>query len=217
MTKTTARRKKGEAGAAAAGGLALAALSVASWPGEKGVAFWAGLFAAGLMIGAAVGFREADCPSCGKALHFDPRAGFLRCRHCRSYAKTWAGGLESVADDYVAAAPVFGIPLREGTLLPGDCCVCRAPAAGKARLSTTMEDNIPSRSVGEGFKKNAAQGAGLRPLLKVSIELPHCAAHDADALIDMDRPPEGLFEGGSAVELVVRVRSYPYYRAALGL
>ena len=215
--KTKSRKKKGEAGATAALGLALAAVAFSQWPSAKGVASWAGLFALGLLVGALIGFQEADCPACGKPLHFAAEAGFIRCRHCRRYAKTWSGGLEGVPDDFVAAAPVFGIPIREGAFLPEDCCVCRAPSTGKTALLSRLDESRPYKTLGEGLRKNAALGAGLRPALKVKVDVPHCAAHQADARIDMDRPPEGLFEGGSAVELVVRVRSYPYYRAALGL
>jgi hypothetical protein len=216
MTKTTARKKKWETGAAAALGAAAAAIAVSNWSGAKGVAVWAALFATGLLIGAAVGFREADCPSCGKALHFAAEAGYVRCRFCRRYARTWSGGYESVPEEFVAPAPVFGIPVKAGAALPSACCVCRAPADRTFRLTSRLDDARPYRTLGEGLKKNAALGAGLRPAVQVSVDIPHCASHEPDARLDMDRPPQGLFDG-SAVELVVRVRSYPYYRAAVGL
>jgi hypothetical protein len=217
MTKTTARKKRGEAGAAAALGAALALVAVWNWSGAKGVAFWAGLFALGLLVGAAVGFREADCPSCARPINFAASAGYVRCRHCRRYARAAADGFEGVAEDFVAPTPVFGIPIKEDSVLPAECCVCRAPATGKAAMTVKLDDSRPSKSLGEGLKKNAALGAGLRPALEVRLDIPHCAAHQADARIEMDRPLEGLFDAGSSVELVVRVRSYPYYRAALGL
>jgi hypothetical protein len=214
MMKTKARKKSGQAAAAGVVGVGLLGVAFAAFPTGKGGAVAAGFIGFVLIALAWFSFWEADCPSCGKVVPL-PVGDFLKCPHCRRYAKILPKELEAVADATVTPRPLFAIPL-EGASLPDKCCVCAAPATRRTTLAATMEDTLPNKSVAEGLKKNAALGAGMRPMLKATVEVPHCGAHDAEAKIDRDEAPSGPFDAGSA-HVVLRVRSYPFYRSALGL
>lgn len=213
--KTRARKKTGQAAAAGVVGVGLLGVAYAAFPEGKGGTIAAGFFGLVLLGLAWFSFWEADCPSCGKAVPL-PATDYLKCPHCRRYAKISGKELESVGDDAVTPRPMFAIPLDGMTPLPQTCCVCAAPATRRTTLAATMEDTLPNKSVAEGLKKNAALGAGMRPMLKATVEVPHCGAHDAEAKIDRDEAPAGPFDGGSA-HVVLRVRSYPFYRSALGI
>ncbi len=213
--KTAARKKTGQASAAGVVGVGLLGVALAAYPTGKGGAVAAAFFGLMLIALAWFSFWEADCPSCGKAVPL-PASDHLKCPHCRLYSRRLPGQLESVADDTVGASPLFAIPL-EGAKLPDLCCVCGAPASRRTTLSALMADDFPAKTTAEGMKKNAAMGAGMRPTLKAAIDVPHCGTHDADAKIDRDEAPSGPLEGGGTAHVVLRVRSYPFYRAALGL
>lgn len=161
------------------------------------------------LLCAAFGCRRSPCPECGKGISTSVSAGYVRCPRCRRYASVTTTGLASLRGDFVAESPVFSIPFEDGMALPLVCCVCSRPATRKTVLGAKMGDSLPNASIGEGLVKNALLGAGLRPMIKVSVAAPHCDEHEADALIRIEDDEES--------RPVVRVRSYPCYRAAVGL
>ena len=210
------KKNTGQAALLALGGLALLGVAAACWSSTKLGAFFAALFGAGLIGFAAFGCYEAPCPDCGKPVSMDGANGFVRCPHCKRYAKPTGEGLASLSGDFIADAPAFGIPFHDELKLPDACCVCRKAATRSTTLGAKMENTLPNASVGEGLKKNMMLGAGVRPMLEVSVDIPHCDEHAAEARIFIEQG------GGSLVEpedpkLVLSVRSYSFYRDAVGL
>lgn len=210
------RKNTGQAALLAVGGLALLGLAAACWNSTKLGAFFAALFGLGLICFAAFGCYECPCPDCGKPVSMDGATGFVRCPHCKRYAQPTRQGLDRLSSDFVADVPVFGIPFERELQLPEACCVCRKAATRSTTLGAKMENTLPGGSVGEGLKKNVMLGAGVRPMLEVSVDVPHCDEHKAEARIFIEQG------GGSLVDpedpkLVLSVRSYSFYRDAVGL
>lgn len=210
------KKRVGQAAAFAVGGLALLGVAAACWGSSKAGAVFAALFGFGLIAFAAFGCYESPCPDCGKAVSMDGAAELVRCPHCRRYARPTGAGLAALQRDFVADAPVFAIPFSEGMALPDGCCVCRKASTRHTTIGAKMEDTRPAESLGAGLKKNALLGAGVGTMIEVRVDVPHCDEHQADARVYIEQGAGSLVEPEDA-RLVIGVRSYPYYRSALGL
>jgi len=210
------RKRAGQAAFFALGGLVLLGVAAAVWGSSKIGAAFAALFGFGAIAFAAFGCYESPCPECGKPVSMDGASPLTRCPHCRRYARSTDEGLAKIQGDFVADAPMFAIPFTEGMALPDGCCVCRKASTRRTTICAKMEDSRPSETAGAGLKKNALLGAGVVTMLEVSVAVPHCDEHAADARLYIEQGAGSLVEPEDA-RLVVGVRSYPYYRAALGL
>ena len=165
----------------------------------------------GLAIGAlaVMGPASGPCPLCGATLHglFAVRVTELeRCPHCRRYFLV-SGGSE-VASDFVAPSPLFSVPVDRGERLPGLCCVCAAPA--------TRSKEVAHRSEGR-----VSHASPVATRSTVAVPVPFCAAHDGEvAIVNEDlAPSKPLLQGGGEPDhrWVLKVRSYAFYRAAVGV
>lgn len=200
------KKRWGNAALAGAAGIGLLAWGAGLWSESKFGGLVLFLLGAGAIIYAAVGCYESSCPECGKPVSMDAAVDYAPCPHCRAYARVTAEGLARLDDDHIADSPRFAIPFKDGLILPDACCVCRNPATRRTTVGAKLEDRRGYKTVGEGLKKNALIGAGVIPTIEVRVDIPHCGEHGHDARIDM-----------AEQEIVVLVRSYPYYRAAAGL
>lgn len=201
------RRKPAQTAASALGGAVLIALGVWRWTqDDKGAAV--AMVGIGLLLLAMAAFMlwEVECPSCGKTIDLGHDISFRRCPQCRAYARVRDAGLEKLPDDYASDKPSFAVPIESAGALPAKCCVCAAPATRATALKATMEDPRPL-----SMKEQAAAGAGLRKTVTAEISVPHCAAHEAEARIGPVNDNDGL-RG-----VFLFVRSYSFYRQALGL
>ncbi|MBI3288454.1 MAG: hypothetical protein HYZ74_02920 [Elusimicrobia bacterium] len=210
------RKRIGDAAVFALAGAALLIVGAKAWGASKAVAAVAALFGVGALLHAVIGCYESPCPACGAAVSVDGAPAYARCPRCQHYASVAEKGLTELPADYFAAAPTFSIPIKPGMALPGVCCDCAQASTRQTTVSAKIEDALAPASLGEGVRKNALLGAGVRPLIDVSVSVPHCGEHAADARIAVERGEGGL-TGQAEPQLVVRVKSYACYRAAVGL
>ncbi len=156
---------------------------------------------------------EAFCPRCEGALIgqplIDSLQSYSRCGGCRSYLRRESGQLRTLDDGHVAKTPQFAIPVDELRELPLLCCVCRRPAC---RFQDLVYTSAVRHSPGFPTDKPVAFKAAA----------PYCDEHfDAASLAFEDFssfPGIGakLFVEPEPLDqhLVLKVRSYGFYRAA---
>ena len=162
-----------------------------------------------------MGPASGPCPLCGEMLHglFAIKMGIpQRCDHCHLYFETSAEQ-KPLPEDYVSNEPLF--PILINTNKPGICCVCGKEAT----------------KVNEFYHKSEGRVSHASPVvtkMEIRAPMPYCDAH-ADgveyALEDfgVSRPffeavKEAFTEDSSSKsEMVLKVRSYRFYRAAWGL
>jgi predicted RNA-binding Zn-ribbon protein involved in translation (DUF1610 family) len=168
----------------------------------------AGVCGACSLVMAYFGPASAPCPACGKILH-DLSARFKgslhRCPHCKNYSRA-KERLEPVPEDFVADRPSFAVPVGLGERLPALCCVCAAPAERADELvehRTTRDSPVTV----------------VKTVLRVPV--PYCATHKDGAAVAVEdqAPSEPLSLDSSRSEMrsVLRVRSYRFYRVAVGV
>lgn len=171
-----------------------------------GIVFFLGLFS--LLI-SLLGPASGPCPLCGKMLHglfALNMSAIVRCDHCRLY---FLSGSEqkALADDYVSPTPLFPVPLE--MMLPAVCCACGKPATKVKEFHHKTEGRV-------------SHASPMVSKLEVKAPMPYCDEHtDGVEFGSMDfTPSTPLFEGFGGPEknqLVLKVRSYRFYRAAWGL
>ena len=186
-------------------GLGVIGFSIAVWHDSKIGSLVVFTIGAGLIAHATLGCYNTSCPDCGKSVPLETGENYTPCRHCHCYARATKTGLEALSPDFVADKPKFAIPFKDDLVLPDACSVCSKPPTRRTTLKVKMEDRRSYKTMAEGLKKNAMLGAGITPVIEVSVAVPHCDQHAHDAQIDMS-------EG----QVAVFVRSYSYYRAASG-
>lgn len=160
---------------------------------------------------SVVGPASGPCPLCGKELHglYVFQLGMpTRCDYCQLY---FVPNKEQAAlpDDYVSATPMFPVPV--GTEKPGMCCVCAKPAT----------------KVKEFYHKSEGRVSHASPLvqkLEVRAPMPYCNDHTEGVELGSENfHPSQTFlqmlsdDKSSQTEMVLKVRSYKFYRAAWGI
>ena len=161
--------------------------------------FWgvvAGLFGLACLFVAVLGPASGQCPLCGEMLHglWTIRIStHERCPHCRAYFSH--SDQKEVSAEYISAIPCFSIPIGQGERLPSLCCVCAAPA----------------RRVKEVIHR---ENGGV-----LKIPVPYCGEHDENVLTTSEdlSPSNPLLKGPGSSDhrLVLKVRSYGFYRQAV--
>lgn len=151
---------------------------------------------------AFMGGIEANCPTCGHEFTFAKTGDYIRCPKCRRYASVESDALLELDDASVSAIPFFAIPLDAGARLPKTCCVCHQPTETLSRISGEFLDTTDSGAVTQTFRR-------------YELVVPHCREHEPQVRVGMTLPDEQP-DGGKR-EPVVRVRSYGFYRAAVGV
>lgn len=168
----------------------------------------------GVMIAgfAVVGPASGPCPLCGKELHglYVFQLGMpTRCDYCQLYFVP-DQKQAALPDDYVSATPMFPVPVS--TEKPGMCCVCAKPAT----------------KVKEFYHKSEGRVSHASPLvqkLEVRAPMPYCNEHTADVELGSHNfhPSQTFLEmltndkTSTGDEMVLKVRSYKFYRAAWGI
>lgn len=196
--------------AALGGGILLGARSL--WMNEHGVwaaiVFWIGI---SILIMAVIGPASGPCPLCGKMLHglyAMQLGGPTRCDHCQLY---FIADKEQkpLPGDYVSETPMFPVLLNPEK--PGLCCVCGTQAT----------------QIREFYHKSEGRVSHASPIvqkLEVRAPMPYCADHKDGVEFGSHnfKPSKPLLESigddsNTHGELVLKVRSYRFYRAAWGL
>lgn len=186
------------------------------WVTDHGVwAFIVGWLAFAAITVAVMGPASGPCPLCGKLLHglFAIKMGIpQRCDHCQLYFETSAEQ-KALPDDYVSSTPMF--PVLLNTNKPSICCVCGNGAT----------------KVNEFYHKSEGRVSHASPLvqkLEVRAPMPYCDEHsDGVELGSEDFSPSQPFvdavkkafteDNTPKSEMVLKVRSYRFYRASWGL
>lgn len=182
------------------------------WTSDHG--FWAAVvawFGVCMFVMAVIGPASGPCPLCGKMLHglFAMRLGGpTRCDHCQLYFIE-DEEQKPLPEDYVSQTPMFPVLLNPDK--PGLCCVCGTKAT----------------QVREFYHKSEGRVSHASPLvqkLEVRAPMPYCSDHkDGVEFGSHDFKPSKPFlesfgpETGAPGELVLKVRSYRFYRAAWGI
>lgn len=176
--------------------------------------FWGAVamfFGFGLTAGAVMGPASGPCPLCGKMLHglmAIQLGGPTRCDHCQRYFIE-DKDQKALPEDYVSTTPIF--PVLINTNKPGLCCVCGTQA--------TEVREFYHKS--EGFVSHASP---IKTKLEVKAPMPYCADHkDGVEFGSHNFKPSKPFlesisdDSNTHGELVLKVRSYRFYRAAWGI
>jgi hypothetical protein len=160
-----------------------------------------------LVLTGGIGAKRLECPACDLyILGARPSEGdAVLCGSCRAWGLYKAGKLERVADDFVAAAPMFcaELPL-EGLRWPAVCPVCSQSATRTVPMRLTYTQDA---SFGADLATRAATLGMFKAVSEstVSLEIPHCAHHADGAKLTMPWEREQSNFG-------VAFRSYTYFR-----
>jgi hypothetical protein len=191
--------------------LSVGCLALLAW--ARHLPFWgaaiAVLFAFGCAALAVLGPASGECPVCKKMLHglFTIATGaFERCPHCRAYFSR--AEKREVPTDLIADHPSFSVPIDQGETLPNLCCVCGRPAERVEQVVHSAEgrlSHVSPQVIKQEFK----------------ISVPYCKEHNESISIWNEdlAPSVPLITGGQQVtdhRWVMKVRSYGFYRAAVG-
>ncbi|MDX6770679.1 MAG: hypothetical protein SF051_14185 [Elusimicrobiota bacterium] len=159
---------------------------------------------------------EAFCPHCEGALLGVPLLAWLkdyeRCTTCRRYLRREGAALRAIDEGHLAARPEFSIPVDAVRELPQLCCQCRRPA-------NRFQDLVYTAAV------RHSPGFPTGKSVSFKVAAPYCEEHlDAAVLVFEDLagfPGIGLKMFLEPDEpqhhFVLKVRSYGFYRAALGV
>jgi hypothetical protein len=101
---------------------------------------------------AIVGARKSACPHCQHVMSVG--FGEAQCPYCDHYSIPRDGYLHPIPEDYVAAMPVFTVPMGvfDRGEAPAICCACGEPATRTIEVgSCALVPHCKRHSVGAGI------------------------------------------------------------------
>jgi hypothetical protein len=168
-----------------------------------GFALLPGILAIILFALAFGGAGDAPCPGCNaplSGLGTGKNDGVL-CGQCLGFFEGTGGKLWATDPARVAETTLFGTKLPERYEWPGGCCVCGGSATRGEPVSAVVQSAGSTAAV---IGIAAATGVtGSAGSTRLTIEVPHCAAHKEGVSLSA--------MGGK--DLKILFKSYPYLRA----